>query len=263
MSKGSARLKRYRRAREELKRLEDNEPAIHIVHYSCEDFINCPEGRSPRVTSIAVRNLRSDQTRSFSIHQVGERNQLDPNEIELRYDELELQMLDDFSDFVSNSQNQVWMHWNMRDQKYGFPALEHRHRVLQGTPRSIDDSRKVNLARLLIDLYGAEYAPHPRLEGLLDLNSIGKSDFLTGPDEAEAFKKGEFVKLHNSTLRKVDALVDVYERVQNGTLKTAGKPWSVYPSSLRWVAETIQRNPFWVLLMLLGCIASIFGLLFR
>ena len=54
-----------------------------------------------------------------------------------------------------------YMHWNMRDINYGFPAIEHRYRVLGGNPVIIDDDKKLDLARLLIDIYGVGYAGHP------------------------------------------------------------------------------------------------------
>jgi hypothetical protein len=33
-----------------------------VIHYSCESFYERPEGRSPRITSIATRKLDSGQT---------------------------------------------------------------------------------------------------------------------------------------------------------------------------------------------------------
>jgi hypothetical protein len=61
---------------------------VWVIHYSCESFYDRPEGRSPRVTSIAVRRLDSGQTLSFSIHQVAEEQKIGFNEIEAQYDKL-------------------------------------------------------------------------------------------------------------------------------------------------------------------------------
>jgi hypothetical protein len=49
---------------------------VWIIHSSCESFYDRPEGRSPRITSIALRKLDSAQTVSFSIHQVAERGHI-------------------------------------------------------------------------------------------------------------------------------------------------------------------------------------------
>jgi hypothetical protein len=67
-----------------------------IVHYSCESFYERPEGNSPRITSIAVRNLATAQTQSFSIHQVAERKRVVLDEISNHYDELEKLMLEEY-----------------------------------------------------------------------------------------------------------------------------------------------------------------------
>jgi hypothetical protein len=72
-----------------------------------------------------------------------------------------------------------YLHWNMRDANYGFAAIEHRYRVLGGSPIIIDDDKKTDLARLLIDIYGVGYTGHPRLETLLAQNSIKTLDLLT------------------------------------------------------------------------------------
>lgn len=32
---------------------------VWVIHYSCESFYDRPEGRSPRITSIATRKLNS------------------------------------------------------------------------------------------------------------------------------------------------------------------------------------------------------------
>jgi hypothetical protein len=55
---------------------------------------------------------------------------------------------------------------------------------------------------------------------LMEKNGIKAIDFLDGPGEAEAFEKREFVKLHQSTLRRVDIISNILERVIDGTLKT-------------------------------------------
>lgn len=112
-------------------------------------------------------------------------------------------MLDEYFEFVKLHKEYYWVHWNMRDINYGFEAIEYRYSVLGGEPISINNSNKFDLARKLIDMYGQ--INQPSSVKLIEENHITKQNYLTGKEEAECFEK-EFVKLHQSTLRKVDVL---------------------------------------------------------
>lgn len=220
MGKELQRLKRRRAVLAELSRLLDQPAITLVIHYSCESFYDKTDGKTPRVTSLAVRNLASGQTDSFSIHQVAEEQHVEFERISERYDYLERQTLDRYFEFLRTHQHCNWIHWNMRDVNYGFAAIEHRYRVLGGTPIQLAEERKFDLARALIDVFGVSYVGHPRLEKLIELNRITSRDFLTGKQEADAFDAKEFVSLHRSTLRKVDTLANVFRRATDGTLKT-------------------------------------------
>ncbi|GBQ90445.1 hypothetical protein [Gluconobacter albidus] len=65
-------FERNGKGRKVLKELFANPEKASMIHYSCEGFYNLPDGRSPRITSIAIRKLDNAQTESFSIHQVAE-----------------------------------------------------------------------------------------------------------------------------------------------------------------------------------------------
>jgi hypothetical protein len=213
-----------------------------VVHYSCESFYDRPNGASPRSTTIALRRLDSGQTLSFSIHQVAEERGIPFDQIEAHYDSLERQMLDAFYQHVGSHKGMKYLHWNMRDINYGFAALEHRQRVLKGIPVIVEDDKKIDLARLLMDVYGGGYIGHPRLESLLVRNSIKPRDFLTGPQEAEAFEKRNFVGLHQSTLRKVDVIANLADRAHSRQLKTNTTGWQMHGgrvrTALNWMAES-------------------------
>lgn len=90
------KLERRKKARKKLEELSSNEEHVLIIHYSCESFYDRPEGQTPRVTSIAVRNYASGQTDSFSIHKVAELKHVPFAEIEQNYDMLEKEMLGEF-----------------------------------------------------------------------------------------------------------------------------------------------------------------------
>jgi hypothetical protein len=93
-----------------------------VIHYSCESFYDRPQGTSPRITSIAVRNLESGIATSFSIQQIAELHHLSREKLEQQYDILERQMLDEFYEYVRQHQSCRWLHWRMRNSNFGFPA---------------------------------------------------------------------------------------------------------------------------------------------
>ncbi len=215
---------------------------VRIIHYSCQSFYDRPNGRSPRITSIAVRDLDTAQTQSFSIHQIAEERHVPFDEIEAHYDCLERQMLDAFYTYIGKFLGMKYVHWNMRNSNYGFAAIEHRYRVLGGDPVIISDDKKIDLARILIDIYGREYIEHPRLESLMVKNSIMFLDFLRGAQEAEAFEARNFVALHQSTLRKIDVLANIAALSHDHHLETNSNWWQMHGGSVRTVCDWIAEN---------------------
>jgi hypothetical protein len=253
------RLRKRKLAKKRIEELSGRDNTVLIVHYSCESFYDRPEGRTPRITSLAARNLSSGQTESFSIHKIAEQLGIAFAEIDAKYDDLERKMLDEFFEFVRAHQGHVWVHWNMRDINYGFAAIEHRYQILGGTPIRIEEANKFDLARAMVSLYGVGYVGHPRLQSLIKKNKITDRDALTGEEEASAFDNKEYVKLHQSTLRKVDVLANIFERTADRTLQTNARWHEVYGFSFRAVAEIIQEHWFFALLGLAAAIASIIG----
>lgn len=257
MPTASDRLRKRKAAIAKIDELAKSPESVVIVHYSCESFYDRPDGRSPRITSIAVRNLGSAQTTSFSIHQVAERQGTPTTEIKSHYDTLEKAMLDEWFAYVHKHTNVKWLHWNMRDINYGFPAIAHRYLVLGGTPIQLEESRLYDLARLLIDVHGPEYAGHPRLESLCHSNRISLKDFLVGKDEAAAFEAEQYVKLHQSTLRKVDIIANIFNRYCDRRLITTNKWWQPYGSRLLAVGEFLKEHPIAAIAFALIAVASL------
>jgi hypothetical protein len=168
-------------------------------------------------------------------------------------------MLDEFFDFVHTHQNYTWLHWNMRDINYGFQAIEHRYRVLGGNPTIIDDNKKYDLARELIAIYGVTYAGHPRLESVMKLNYITARDFLNGAEEAAAFEAKEFVRLHQSTLRKVDVLANIAGRAADNSLQTNAtwrEQYGIHPAVL---VELVSQHWGYTLLGAVAILVTLVG----
>ncbi len=251
MGRELQRLKRRQKTLEKVAQLIEQEDTTLIVHYSCESFYDKTDGKTPRITSIAVRNLDSGQADSFSIHQIAEEKGILFTQIPDLYDELESQMLGRFYDFVTMRQHYNWVHWNMRDVNYGFAAIEHRYRVLGGTPISILENRKFDLSRALNDIYGRDYIGHPRLASIISKNDITEKDMLAGPQEAEAFDKQEFIRLHQSTLRKVTAISRIFELSASKSLKT-NSSWINQNGLTPGIISELLRENWLVALMITG-----------
>ncbi len=249
MSVTLRRIQKYKKAKKTLEELYDNPNHVLILHYSCESFYDIKEGRTPRITSIAVRYLRSAQTKSFSIHKVAEIKNLTIAEIENHYDELEKQMLTEYFEFLKVHKDYLWVHWNMRDINYGFEALENRFLVLGGHPFHLNDDNKIDIARVLIEKYGVQYIGHPRLTKILEKNKISDKNLLNGDEEAKAFDNKEYVKLHQSTLRKVDVIDNVLKRSVEGELKTNATMRQIYGLTPQGIYEIIKDHWFWSLII--------------
>jgi len=278
-----SRIKERSKSRKKLNEIYDDSINAYLIHYSCESFYAAPGqpgvGGSTRVTSIAVRNLKSAQTKSWSIHKSAELKGQLPSlaailpaavpttsqvavppaaqaaslsgaTLAATLNPLERDMLDGYFSFLAMHTESTFIHWNMRDDNYGFSALEHRYKVLGGQPTVLQDHRKFDLARELITLYGLRYAPHTapsgrkgRLMSVIEMNHISDVDALQGGDEAAAFVSGEYMKLHQSTLRKVDVLANIFDRTHDKCLKTNASfadKYGVHPVA---IIELAKSNP--------------------
>lgn len=257
MSKPSERFKRREKGKLIIRGIIDNPSEYLIIHYSCESFYNSPEGNTPRITSIGVRYVKNAQTHSFSIHKIAELKKINSNSIDKHYKELEKEMLDEFFVFVNNHQSHNWIHINMRNINYGFEAINHRYRVLGGNPTTINDNLKIDLARLFIDIYGKQYAEHPRFEYIYNLNKITMTDFLNGDEEAKAFENHNYVALHQSTLRKIDNMHNVLSLSNDNDLKTKSKLYQIYGIRPSGIYYMLKDN--WIvglLFFMIGCVVA-------
>jgi len=170
-------------------------------------------------------------------------------------------MLKEYFDHLKHHQGMNYLHWNMRDINYGFAAIEHRFRVLKGEPFILGDNHKFDVARLLVDIYGPSYAPHPRLAKLLALNGIKPLSFKNGAEEAAAFQNHEYVELHQSTLRKVDVISDIIYRVHDRTLITKTTWWQMHGGHVRTTVDWIfEHKGIAFGIAMLSLILTIYGL---
>lgn len=189
-----------------LKKIDINRCNYIIIHYACENF-----KLGQTISAVAVRQFSDGQTQSFSLNKTAQILDISPEDIPSRLKEIERKMLDDFFRYVESHSSHNWIHWNMSSDNFGFKALEHRYQVLKGSPVVIDDSKKINLSHLFIELYDKGYAAHPRLEDLMEMNHISPKDFYPGfSDDPEVFDETDLLhqrrykEIQISCLRKVD-----------------------------------------------------------
>lgn len=249
MGSTSRRIQLHKSAKNQIKNLCDNDAHNLVIHYSSESFYDIKDGKTPRVTSIAVRYLKTAQTKSFSIHKVAELRKISHHDIDANYDTLEKEMLDDFFSFVKEHKDYRWIHWNMRDINYGFEALKHRASVLGATVFEIKDENKFDLARLMIDKYGKGYSDHPRLPSILAMNNLSPKHWLDGAAEAEAFVSKDFVRLHQSTLAKVDVIDNILKLAGQEQFKSKSSLINIYGLNPQGLFELIKDHWLFALIM--------------
>ncbi|MDX2257720.1 MAG: hypothetical protein NW205_02280 [Hyphomicrobiaceae bacterium] len=234
---------RQRAARARLANLLAHPEGVYVVHYACESFDSDAQNVSPRVTAIAARNVASSDTQVFSIHAEVEVRRLAPVQILSRLDELEAAMLAKYFAFLKINRQMRFVHWNMRDALYGFQAIEHRGAVLGIEAFAIADSQKFDLARLIIDIYGAGYVDKPYQVELAKKNGLSLDGYLPGDLEAEAFERGGYAIVQRSVLAKVRVMFDILHLAHDRTLKTGASWWTLNFGRLREAAELMDDNP--------------------
>jgi len=198
-----------------------------------------------------MRYLGTAQTKSFSIHLQSQFDKKDFNNLsDIDYDDIEKKMLAEFYEFAKKHKDFKWVHWNMRDSNYGFEAIANRYRILGGEHFEIDEDRRYDFPRVLSKIYSYGYEkdrPYGRLLNLANRNSITTIDALKGIDESKAFDNKEYLKLHKSTLRKVDIIDSIIDRTYKGDLKVSVKKKQIYGLSILGLIEIVKSN--WVLIV--------------
>lgn len=254
---------RQKAARESLARLFVHPATVFVIHYACESFDEANGYASPRITALALRNLGTGVTTSFSIHaevELARRRHADVAGL----DEMERAMLGRFYDFVARNPYATFVHWNMRDEKFGFAAIAHRSALLGLEPVAVHDSQKFDLSRCFVELYGSNYVDKPYIETLARTNNLSTSSFLSGLAEAQAFTQGQYYKVLQSVLCKVAIIADFAQLASDRTLVTDAGWWTLNGGQLREAYDLFWRNPVRSLAsLILGAGGAAFVLVMR
>ncbi len=263
MSSANEILRRRSRAEFLLESLLEQPDIVNVIHYACESFNDPGSENSPRITVIAIRNMGSGQTVTFSLDHEAELANISVSKIKENLDELERKMLCKFYGHVSMNRNYKWLHWNMRDTTYGFNALANRYRVLGKEPTEIPDALLFDLSHILVDIYGENYVGHSRMKTLLELNGRMNRDFLTGEEEAEAFAKEEYSQISKSTQRKTHEFEIIANRAREKSLKTENSLYGQYGLWLKvqLIIESVHAHWLFKLFVVASVIYSSLNIL--
>lgn len=224
------------------------------IHYACDSF----DAAEARILAIAARNMGNNATESFSLDATAGAMGVDlktasPAEI----DSVERKLLDAFSSFLARNAGSHWLHWNMRDAKYGFDALEARHRKLKGRPTHVPAANRFDLSARLFDLYGDRHGPKAaRLQAIAAKNGITLTDFTEWPELGRVIAAGDFKRVTRSTLRKADVLFEIADRAHRNRLKTDAKPLDAYGGWSGWFAY-LKDHPVYLALVVIGPLLAI------
>lgn len=245
------------RVMKEIKELNEKRSLIYFIHYSCENLNDENNGYSPRITSIAVLHMVSNQMSSFSMHLIAEEMHIQRDKIAENYDKIEKTMLDRFFSFASSKGEQaIWIHWNMNNVNFGFDTLEHRYRVLTDKDAyHINENNRICLSSMIRSKYGSGYAKDPKMINLMKLNGGQHRDFLSGVEEVTSFKANEFIKMHKSTMCKVYFFRNVYDLLATNKLRTEN-------NKLVYKINELYQNAIVQILGILGVIGTIVSLIY-
>ncbi len=188
---------------------------LWVVHYACENFYTVRD-RPVGVSCVCFREAFRSKEVSFSV--------IDQHHDQADY--RERSMLEQVFQFLSKQQGATLLHWNMNRADYGLRALASRLAHLRRDDFTFErpDDRTFDVDELVKERYGDDYASHPKLKQLADLNAFRFQHFLSGPELADRYDSGQHGDLRRATLDKTKAIAFLYKRMLEGKLvtKTSG-----------------------------------------
>jgi hypothetical protein len=208
-----------------LKRIKTSPKRVYIAHYACENLIAKTVGHSARVASISLINYSDGMTQTYSLPIEAERLNLKFEEIPDNLELLEKNLLKSFFAFTNDHPESIYIHWNMSDSVYGFPAIYHRYQVLFGTmPQKIANESQLDLAALMKAQFGLDYIAYPRLQNLLEYNKFSSPSLLSGEEEAALLSRGEYVTVSRSNIAKAKGISYLFGLYVADKIQVPNKP---------------------------------------
>lgn len=230
----------YTEAKKALNRVRtfDENSQVFGIHYANSGFTK--DGESPKIVSIAVKSLSSKNEWLFSLSEELEERNIRPTDAsESDFIEAEKDMLKNFSGFLVANERAKWLTWNMHKANFGFQAISHRAKLLfkdeyekLNLNFEIMDENIMHMSMVVSQIYGDDYADHPKLMKLRELNKIESARLLEGRDEVKAFSTRELGTINDSVTSKVTSILTIYKLTRDKRLKV--KKWALVKGT-KWV----------------------------
>lgn len=220
--------------RQQISFLEDNLHRVFAVHYACQRFTD-PSHGSPAVSCIAVHNLASGQVVTFDLDNCAD----------------EPSLLGKFFDFIGKNRDRFYIHWNMTNPRYGFPAIASRYHELSGQNTGLlDQLTQFDLDSLIEARFGCRYIEHPKLTNLSALNRYTMLDFKDGAEEARLFDQGRISDIKASTSRKVRILACILRDLIAGRILVRHSKWRI-------LVRRIEEKTWYKIFVILAVLATV------
>jgi hypothetical protein len=202
---------------------------LWAIHYACESWYHVTD-RPVAVSCIALVRLSDRSTHVFS--------QTDAKE------DPEKSLFTRFYDHLRANPDAILIHWNMHSSDFGFEALRNRYRYLFSAepPFSPSEANRIDLDSLIASKYGGEYADHPKLSAMGDLNGFSKRYMLSGKEEAEKFGAAQHGDVRRSTTEKALLVSFLLGRLLSDKLVTKNSVSSVVFAGRRLDAVRIVEQ---------------------
>ena len=222
----------------------------YAIHYALQRLRRDQTELAPPIAAIAVRHLASGEVRVFSIKAEADAAGLDLSGVlgAQKLAALEYSLLYKFNDFLAERPDHLFLHWYMRDEKFGFPALELRFKTVQSDllqhlhggrsaaaaapfgfgggngasspyPVRVPEAAKVDLALVLRQLYGIGPVS---LRELASRNGLSHAELVEGVDEPEMFERGNHARLQWSSSAKARLVVEIARLAAEGKIQAGG-----------------------------------------
>ena len=260
---GSASIKMYKETNELLEKYASNRTGYVLIHYARQNCFSEIYEKGPRVVSIVVMNMGNEQMLTFSLLKSSENYGVDFFSLtDEEKDNVEYKMLESFYECVERNKDKTWLHWNMKNNNFGFYAINERYKCLGGTPFAFDDAKLVNISDLLKRKYGPNFARDCQWKGeevgkmydIFSLNKITDAKILGGEAEIKEYILKNLLSVEQSVLAKIKALKIIVEKLVNNVLVTRGSVLKdVYGIGVNSIARYIQDNAT------LAILSSVFG----
>lgn len=220
------------------------------IHYALQRLRRDEADVAPPVAAIAVRNIGTGQEHVFSIRGEAEAAGIDLSGTlpHAQLLQLEYSLLFKLNDFLAGNRNCRFLHWYMRDERFGFQALETRfRRSLAELSEAIHGTR--NLGSAAAFGFGGRQAPYPvhveladridladvlrhlirlgsvSLRDLAQANSLPLQGMMEGVQEPAAFASGNHAHLESSSTTKARLIAQLAALANAGRLQgTSSKP---------------------------------------